>query len=325
MSQSPRLRGLAFVPGSPAQPVDTWEALDRYAGDKRFVWLDVEGSLDSDTEALLSTKLGWHPVVFQGMRKPGARPRFTPFEEYSHLMVRAAAQPNGEVERRAGEVDIVISGNYLITVHRNPVPWIDTLLDEVPGQKSPPRSPDLLLSRVLSGAVEASAPAVDSMDDVLTELEEQALYRPGKDLLERIVHVRDGLYMLHLALAPQLQVINDLTSGACRFVTPYARPYLKSVENRLRSLLDDVAIYKEVAQNSLELHRSAMTQKTNEVIRVLTVISTPLLVLSFLSGLYGMNVGLPFEGHPLAFMGIIGISAAVFLLMTLWFRRRGWI
>lgn len=325
MPSPPRIRGLAFVPGSPAHPVGSWEALDRFSGDKRFAWLDVEGEPDADMETLLGDKLGWHPVVFQGMRRPAARLRFTPFEDYSHLTVRAAAAGNGERERRAAETDIVLGASYLITFHRAPVPWMDKVFEETGAMKSPPRSPDLVLSRILAGAVEASAPAVDRMDDVLTELEEEALYHPGSDLLERIVHVRDSLYMLHLSLAPQLQVLNDLTSGACRFVTPFARPFLKSAENRLRGLLDDVAIYKEVAQNSLELHRSAMTQKTNEVIRVLTVVSAPLLVLSFLSGLYGMNVGLPFEGHPLAFAGILGVSLGVFLLMMWWFRRRGWI
>ena len=85
-----------------------------------------------------------------------------------------------------------------------------------------------------------------------------------------------------------------------------------------------IAIHGEVVQNSLELYRSAITHKTNETIRVLTVVSTPLLVLTFLTGLYGMNVPLPFAHSERAFLGIAAVSAALFLGMLAWFRRKRW-
>jgi magnesium transporter len=324
MPESVRLRGLAFESGSPAVLADSWAALEK-VGSKRFVWIDAEGEPDTEMEAHLRENLDWHPIVLQSIRQASLRSRLTPFEDYTHLtffIPVPGEETDGEAQTE--EVDAVLGPGYLITFHRAPIPIVTALLSEIPGWKSPPKSPDLLLHRLIYSAIEAVAPGIDAMDDALHDLEEEALNRPGPELLERIVVLRDALYLHHLALAPQLQMLHDITSGASRFITPYARPFFRSTENRVRGLIDDVAIYKEVVQNILELYRSAITQSTNDTIRLLTVVSTPFLALTFLTGLYGMNVALPFSDRPYAFAMLAGVSLAILLGMLVWFRRRQW-
>lgn len=132
----------------------------------------------------------------------------------------------------SAEVDAVLGAGYLITFHRDTLPLLDRLLAEIPAMKSPPKSPDLLLYRMIAATVDAAAPEVENLDAALTGLEDEALYEPRADLLDRIVVTRDALYLLHLSLAPQLQMLHDITSGASRFVTPYARPFFRSLEIR---------------------------------------------------------------------------------------------
>jgi magnesium transporter len=320
-----RLRGFAFAPDAPPRPLASLEELRAVILEKRFAWLDAEGEPGPETEAWLREHLDWHPIVLQNIKQASARARLTPFEDYTHLSFTARVPGAGtEDAPEKAEVDAILGPGYLITFHACPIPVVDALLEGVTGWKSPPKSPDLLLYRLLASAVDVLEPEVENLDAALSGLEDEALYEPRPDLLDRIVVTRDALYLLHLSLTPQLQVVHDLTSGASRFVTPYARPFFRSLENRLRGLIDDIAIYREVAQNALELYRSSITHKTNETIRVLTVVSTPLLVLTFLTGLYGMNVRLPFAQSPRAFLGVVGISAAVFLGMLAWFRRKHW-
>jgi magnesium transporter len=320
-----RVRGFAFAPDAPPRPLDSLEDLRVATSEKRFVWLDAEGEPGPETEAWLREHLDWHPIVLQNLKQASSRARLTPFEDYTHLAFIARVPGAGEGgEAEKAEVDAILGPGYLATFHAYPAPVVDALLAEIPGLKNPPKSPDLLLYRMIAGTVDVLEPEVESLDAALSGLEDEALYEPRPDLLDRIVMTRDALYLLHLSLAPELQMVHDLTSGASRFITPYARPFFRSLENRLRGLIDDIAIYREVAQNALELYRSAITQKTNETIRILTVVSTPLLVLTFLTGLYGMNVPLPFAHSPRAFLGIAGVSAAVFLGMLVWFRRKRW-
>jgi magnesium transporter len=320
-----RLRGFAFTPEAPPRPLNSLDEMLGATAEKRFVWLDAEGEPGPETEAWLKEHLDWHPIVLQNIRQESARARLTPFEDYTHLAFTARVPASGEGDAaEKTEIDAILGPGYLMTFHACPIPAVEALLADIPGWKTPPRSPDLLLYRLIAAAVDVLEPEVENLDAALAGLEDEALYEPRPDLLDRIVVTRDALYLLHLSLAPQLQVVHDLTSGASRFVTPYARPFFRSLENRLRGLIDDIAIYREVAQNALELYRSTITHKTNETIRILTVVSTPLLVLTFLTGLYGMNVPLPFAQSPRAFLGIAGISAAVFLGMLAWFRRKRW-
>jgi magnesium transporter len=324
MPQPLRIRGFVFAPDSPPRPLDSLEEMTGNTTGKRTVWIDAEGEPGSGDEAWLRERLDWHPIVLQNIRQASSRARLTPFEEYTHLSFMAPTSRAGGEAAPVVEVDAILGAGYLITFHRDPVPGLDGLLAEIPGMKSSPKSPDLLLYRMIATAVEAVAPEVETLDAALTSLEEEALSGPRPDLLDRIVVTRDALYALHLSLAPQLQMLHDVTSGASRFVTPYARPFFRSLENRLRGLIDDIAIYREVVQNTLELYRSSITHKTNETIRVLTVVSTPLLVLTFLTGLYGMNVRLPLANDPRAFSLLVGVCGAVFLGMLFWFRRRRW-
>lgn len=318
------IRGFAFSPEAPPRALDSLEEACKAAPDKNYVWIDAQGELDPETEAWLKARLDWHPIVLQNIKQASSRARLTPFDDYTHLSFLARSADAGITAASAREVDAILSGGYLITFHRDPLPVVESLLTEIPGLKSLPKSPDLLLYRMVADAVDAASPEVETLDEALTDLEDEALKNSRPDLLDRIVVTRDALYVLHLSLTPQLQMLHDITSGASRFITPYARPFFRSLENRLRGLIDDIGIYREVVQNTLELYRSSITHKTNETIRVLTVVSTPLLVLTFITGLYGMNVELPLSHYPHAFAVLAGASVVTFLGMLVWFRRRNW-
>ncbi len=325
MATPNHIRGFSFAPGNKPIPLESLDSLSKEITEKRFIWMDIEGVITPDIQTLIATKLEWHPIVMQNIILPNSRPRMTPFEDYSHLILQIL--PYGKAssnEDRSEELDIVIGNSYIVTFHRQPLEPIDRMVNEISESKYLPKLPDLLLYQLLTSTSESIAPTVSRMEQVLSFLEEEALYRPTQGLLERIVHVRDELFFLHLSLAPQLQVFNDLKSGVSRFISPYARPYFRSLENQFRSQIDDIVIYKEVAQNCLELYRSAITKKTNETIQVLTVVSTPLLVVSFFTGLYGMNVSLPYADHPHIFIWMMGIFILVFVGMLVWFRKKEW-
>jgi magnesium transporter len=321
-----RIRGWIFKQGGAPEATESLEALDQIGGDqKRFVWLDFEGLTTPELESELADCMQWHPIVMQHIRMPGRKPRLNHFDDYAHLTLMAPNPAGKDAPRRLIDVDCVLGHRYLMTFHRQPLAAIDAALTQAGDAKRLVRGPDLLLQRIVTALIDLFSPQVLDMDEVLGELEEEALENPRPDLLERIVLVRDELYMMHLAMAPQVPLLSELSSGASRLISAYARPFFRSAEIRLRGLLDDISTYKEVAQNALELYRSAITHKTNEIIRLLTVISTPLLILTFITGLYGMNIELPGAGSHHAFTVIAFLSGGIFVGLLFWFKRKGWI
>jgi magnesium transporter len=143
-------------------------------------------------------------------------------------------------------------------------------------------------------------------------------------LLETIVLARDEVLGLKHVLVPQVQILQELSEYSFAGVKPDNRAYFRNSEQRLRHLLDDIAVYQEIARNAFELYQASITYRTNETMRVLTVISVPLMVIAFITGLYGMNVPIPMAHHAHAFSTILALSAAVFIGMMLYFRKRKW-
>jgi magnesium transporter len=180
------------------------------------------------------------------------------------------------------------------------------------------------LHRLVATMVDRYIPVVDAIDGQLTKLEQDALYRANPPLLEKIVLARDEVLGLKHVLVPQVQILQEISDADFAGIRTENKAYFRNSEQRLRHLIDDIAVYQEVARNALDLYQSSMTHRTNEIMRLLTVVSIPLMVLSFLTGLYGMNVPIPLADHKHAFATICAISVTVFVVMMIYFRRRKW-
>ena len=293
--------------------------------DTKLVWLDFQGEPDPAVEAEFTRLLGWHPIVVENFRLSSSRPKLINFDRYSQITLHALKLSGPHAEGRTVEIDAVIGKSYLVTYHRFPVQSIEDTLEDFGNGRLLPAGPDEVLYHIASSLLDKYAPAVEDQKDLIATLEEEALFRPGKDLLERIVYIRDELIDLGLALSPQQLILAQLGSGVCRHIRPFIRPYFRDAENRLRNLIDEQNSYKEVVSNSLELYRSAMSSRTNDAMKVLTALSALFLPLTFLTGLFGMNVHLPFnvENHW-AFLWIVLACLGSFTGLLAFFRARSW-
>jgi magnesium transporter len=320
------LRGYVIRADKSCSRVDSLAALEAVgAADTKMLWLDLQGEPDPAAEAEYSRAMGWHPIVIENFRLSSSRPKLINFDRYSQITLHALKLAGPHEEGRTVEIDAVIGRNYLVTYHRFPVQSIEDTLEDFKSARLHAVGPDEVLYHIASHLIDKYVPAVEEKKDLIATLEEEALFAPGKDLLERIVYIRDELIDLGLALSPQQLILAQLGSGVCRHIRPFIRPYFRDAENRLKNLVDEQNSYKEVVTNSLELYRSAMSSRTNDAMKVLTALSALFLPLTFLTGLFGMNVHLPFnvESH-VAFFWIFLACAGSFLSMLAFFRARNW-
>lgn len=293
------------------------------APDTKLLWVDIQGDFSSEAEAELSRVLGWHPIVLENFHLASSRPKLINFDRYSQVTLHALNLSGPKTESRTIEIDIVIAKTYLVTYHKLPVRSIEEALEDLEKGRLNV-GPDELLYHIVSHLIDKYAPAIEEKKDLITALEEEALYSPGTDLLERIVFLRDEIIELGLAMAPQQMILTQMASGVCRHIRPFIRPYFRDVESRMGNLIDEQNSYKEVLANTLELYRSAMASRTNDTMKVLTAMSTLFLPLTFLTGLFGMNVALPLSTHHHAFLAIMGLCILSVLGMVTYFKLKSW-
>jgi magnesium transporter len=319
------LRGYVLKADKSRSRIESAAALAAAAEEStRLVWLDLEGDFPEETGAEMAGILGWHPLVLENFRLASSRPKLIHFDRYSQITLHALDLSRPKDESRTAEIDVVIAKNYLVTGHKHPVAGIAETLADVEAGRYAPHAPDELLHQLISRFIDKYVPEVESKRDLISGLEAEALFAPASDLLERIVVLRDEIMGLGLALAPQQLILAQLASGACRHVRPYVRPYFRDAESRMRNLIDELGSHKEMLANSLELYRSAMSSRTNDTMKVLTAMSALFLPLTFLTGLFGMNVDLPLVHERHAFMTIVTLCVVSFAGMTAYFKAKNW-
>lgn len=319
------IRGYHIKSDKSCSRVDSVSALERAATpETKLLWLDIEGDLSPETESEIARLLEWHPIVLENFHLSSSRPKLLNFFNYSQVTLHALNLLVPKEEFRTIEIDIVISKTYIVTYHRYAVASIEQTLEDLKMGRLISVGPDELLYHVVDHLIDKYVTPIESKQDLISALEEEALFHPGADLLERIVLVRDEIIELGMAMAPQQSILTQLGGGVCRYIRPFIRPYFRDAESRLRNLIDEQNSYKEMLANSLELYRSAMSSRTNDTMKVLTAMSALFLPLTFLTGLFGMNVNLPLAHQNHAFIAIIVLCAATFVGMLAYFKSKSW-
>lgn len=224
-------------------------------------------------------------------------------------------------------VAIVARGNLVATFEEHKGPLLDAVRAELPrvGGRLRQRGADYLVYRLLDTIVDGNLPHIDTIADRLDEIEDQVAVRFVKNALEELHTLRRGLRTIRRRGTTARRVISDLLREGDDWIDPRTRPYLASLADQATHVEDLAVHYRDVATDISELVVGMANVRMNEVMRLLAVLSTIFMPLSFLAGIWGMNFEVMPElkwayGYPLA-LGIMGSAAAALLL---WFRRQGW-
>jgi magnesium transporter len=179
---------------------------------------------------------------------------------------------------------------------------------------------------LLDAIVDHCFPILEHYSDLLEELEDQVLSRPDKRVIARIHAVKRELLLLRRAVWPMREVINALAREHHECLSATTQTYLRDVYDHSVQIIDMVETYREFASGLTETYMTAMSNRMNEIMKVLTIMTTIFVPLTFLAGVYGMNFHyLPELDWPYAYPVFWGVCVVVAVSMIVWFRWRKWL
>jgi magnesium transporter len=185
---------------------------------------------------------------------------------------------------------------------------------------------DYLAYALIDAALDGFYPVVEAVGDRLHELEEQILVRPTNATLHRVHAQRRELLALRRAVWPQREAIAALMHDSNEFVTDDVRNYLRDCHVHAVQIVDVIETFREFAGNLMDMYMSSVSLRTNDVMKVLTIMASIFIPLTFLAGIYGMNFDhLPELHLRWGYFAVLGVMAAVGVAMLVFFYRRGWI
>jgi magnesium transporter len=296
-----------------------------------LLWIDLVSEPPDACRPILRETFGFHPLAVEDALEEAHVPKVDDWGQYVYLVLHAVAfDPQGNEPLNTLELDVFLGKNYLVTYQSRPIAavervWTACQRDARHLQRGVVR----LLYELADELVADYMPAVEGMDETIDQIEDQIFDNPGPSLLERIFTLKRALLHLRRIIMPQREVLNKLARGDYGVIDVEARVFFRDVYDHLVRLHDIIEGLRDLVGGALDTYLSVVSNRMNEVMKTLTVITTMFMPVSFLAGFFGMNFFQPtapkdaWTSHP-AFVLMMAAVILVPLGMYLWMRRRAW-
>jgi magnesium transporter len=305
-------------------PTTHWRvALRDEAG---LFWVDFSEEPSEVVEPLLHEPFDFHPLAIDDALREAHVPKIDSWGAYVYAVAHGIVFDNTTLALTTRELDIFLGQNYLVTYHRHPIEavnrvWNNSLKD----QRRLAGGADHLLYDLLDTLTADYMPAIDALDDTLDQLEDEVFSNPNQHTLNTIFAIKRAVLHLRRIIGPQREVLNKLARDEYAPIDPNDRVYFRDIYDHLVRLADINESLRDLTSGALDTYLSVVSNRVNQVMKILTIISALFMPISFLAGFFGMNfIDIPF-GNPL----VLGVALASMMLtpvvMFWWFRRQGWL
>ena len=301
------------------------------------VWIDFEDPSDAEEETLLVALLDIHPLAIEdaqhGKEEEGHLPKVEDFGDYLFIIFNPIERKNGQTERstekleiRTSQLSAFLFKKMLVTHHYKPIRSI-AYATQMCG-KNPQmlgRGPDFLFHLIIDDLVDNYTPILDAMDDAIDSMEDEVFERPSQRCMVRILQLKKDIMTTRRIAVYQREMLNRLSRGEFGLISRDEMIYYRNVYDHLVRMTDLADSYRDVVSGLLDAYLSVTSNSLSQVMKVLTIISTIFLPLSFITGFFGMN----FRFLPGAEWEY-GVGAAAFFMLAvglgmLWvFKRNKW-
>ncbi len=296
-------------------------------GEDRVTWVDVRGLGDEVVLRQLATLFGMHPLALEDAVNVPHRAASTLYENQQVLIARVPViAEDGSID--APQVCFVLGRRWLITFQERPFGFFDPVRERLRAGIGPIRKlgPDYLAYALIDLLIDRYYPVVQELSEAMEELEHEVIEQPLEDSLGKIHQVQRKLVVIRRIGAPQREALAALLRDHSPLVSDAVRVFLRDTHDHAAQIMEAVDSTREMGIGLVNLHLSNVSQRTNEVMKTLTLVASIFIPLSFLAGVYGMNFDdIPGIHRPESFAIFVAVVVAIASTMLLWFRHRGWL
>ncbi len=303
------------------------EALVEFLRRDTVTWVDVQGIGDEATIRRIGEIFALHPLALEDAINVPQRPKAEAYEHFQLFITRMTRCKSG-ADVDVEQVSIFLGANFVLTVQERYGDIFDPVRTRIRSGLGPIRrsGPDYLAYAIIDTVIDGYYPVVETIGDYLEDLEEETLERAQPVHLRRMYAAKRQLLDLRRAIWPQREAINAMIRTEHPLVSDSVRLYLRDCYDHAVQVIDVTESYRELVGTLMDLYLSMMGQRTNEVMKVLTIMATIFIPLTFVAGVYGMNFAhMPELAVPWAYPAVLALMALTAGAMVVYFWRKGWI
>lgn len=328
-SAKPRLTVLDYTVNNHSET--TCEAVEKcypYRDSESVSWLNLDGLSDTNLIAQIGEHFGLHPLLLEDVLNTNHRPKVEEFEDYTFLTLKMLGiSPDGK-SFISEQVSFVLGANWVISFQEQEGDVFDGLRKRIEEDKGNIRKlgADYLFYRLIDTIVDNYFFVTEFFSEQTELLEEKVLDESVQEDVHQIQRLKKKLIWFKKAVTPLREAVSSLYRDETKLITPETQRYLRDVYEHIIQVLDSVETQRDMVSNIMDLHMSQMSNRMNQVMKVLTIIATIFIPLTFIAGIYGMNFDKMPELHwEYGYLTVWVVMLVILVLMILFFRRKRWL
>jgi magnesium transporter len=314
------------TPTGVRQTSDLGEVRDLLEREETF-WIDTS-SIDAPLHALLTDVLKLHPLAVEDILLDRPGPKVEDYGEYLYMVIHGVVCSGTDVERAGTvELDLVLAQRWLLTHHRGQLRAPAEVAEEFARNcKVMERGPAFIAHAVIDRMVDLYLPLTEAFDEQIDALETDVVERTSTDIVPRIFRLKRALQRVRRTAMHQREVLQRLSRGEFEQIPERALPFFRDIHDHFVRVVDLAEGNRELLSAALDAYLSQTSNRMNEVMKTLALVSTIMLPLTFIAGVYGMNFDHMPELHwRYGYAFALGLMVVVGSSMALWFRHKKWL
>lgn len=289
-------------------------------------WIDVTSHESLEALLKLESMQRAHPILIDNLRLVNQRSKLEIHEHYAYILAKLMNYSDTEIVIQ--QLSILFFKDMIITISETPHNAFDEIKERLknPADALRRNGQDFLLYVIFDDLVDDYNQVLDEITEAIDEEEVRLLKTPTLDTMKNVQEFKKGLYLVYRSVWPIREILNRIVHGEVTGIEANICVYHRDVLDHLYQVLDVVDLYREIVSSMMDVYLSSISIRMNEIMKVLTIISTIFIPLTFIVGVYGMNFRYMPElyikwAYPLLWLIMIGISVT----MIIYFKRKKWL
>ena len=291
-------------------------------------WVNVDGLHDTRLIEAIGLHYGFHPLVLEDIVHVGQRPKLEEYDDYLYVVLYQLEWQGDEAMVTDEQVSLIIGKNYVFSFQERPGDDFETVRERLRSAKGKARQrgSDYLAYQLIDATVDNYFTILDRLGHITEHVEIELTENPTNDTMRRLQQIKRELLVVRRSIWPLRDVLAGLLRTESELISEATRVYLRDVHDHAIQVVDAVEALRDVVGGLIEIYLAQVSLRTNEVMKVLTMMASIFIPLTFIVGVYGMNFEFMPEihskwGYPVVW-GVMGAIAGGILV---WFRRQRWL
>ncbi|MBS3762301.1 MAG: magnesium/cobalt transporter CorA [Planctomycetes bacterium] len=300
----------------------------QYRDSESITWINIDSVADPPQVAELSEVFGIHPLVQEDIISTGERPKSEDYEDYLYVRLNMLCHKQHDDELQVEQVSFILTGQTVISFQEEKGDVFDPVRERIRQQKGRIRAAgsDYLLYALVDRIVDGYFLVLERKAHRIEEMEEEVIEDANPRILQRIQSHKRDLIVLRKSIWPLREALNSLDRNECELISESTRVYFRDVYDHCVQLIETVESFRDMISGLMDLYMTSVSNRMNEVMKVLTIIATVFIPLTFVAGVYGMNFkNMPELDWSYGYPAVLILMALMAGLMVMYFKKKKWL